>query len=610
MDLEDYWGIGPKTRDRLEGSLGTERAIAAIEAADIPALVEAGLSRGRATRVLRHAHGEAGMDLLTTPDTRRVYKSLIDRLAAHAVTAEAADRIRVLTPLATTEAAEMRLDDVALARETWEALDEPTREELLELFESYDEAGSGERAAVEAALALDDARVNSSVFEPIDDLDREALSAAREALRYLDDGEVLENADAELDDDRERLAEVERLEAGGTDVLDAIESGGLRTAEEFGEAFVEHVTAETGVSPARVREITPAEATDAADFVSEGLRTLRMDLREAAEEREAEIRDELQGSIADARAEVDAAIGAVREITLTVSLARFAAAYDLVRPRFVETDCLAVAGARNLALAGTDDCQPVAYAIGEHDLPAVPAVSAVGGDSGGNADPDTDTDPDTDGSEAIDVPSGDRVTVLTGANSGGKTTLLETLCQVVVLAHMGLPVPANEAQLGRFDSVVFHRRHASFNAGVLESTLRTVVPPLTAEGRTLMLVDEFEAITEPGSAANLLHGLVGLSVETGALGVFVTHLAKDLEPLPDRARTDGIFARGLDDDLALDVDYQPRFDSVGRSTPEFIVSRLVANAGSRRERAGFSALADAVGQQAVQRTLSDIEWSA
>jgi len=202
------------------------------------------------------------------------------------------------------------------------------------------------------------------------------------------------------------------------------------------------------------------------------------------------------------------------------------------------------------------------------------------------------------------------VAVLTGANSGGETTLLGTLCQVQLLAQKGLPVPADEAEVGLVDAVVFHRRHASFNAGVLESTLRSVVPPLTDSGRTLMLVDEFEAITEPGSAAELLHGLVTLTVDRSALGVFVTHLADDLEPLPDAARTDGIFAEGLTPDLELSVDYQPRFGTVGKSTPEFIVSRLVANADDPVERSGFETLAEAVGEEAVQQTLSDARWSA
>jgi dsDNA-specific endonuclease/ATPase MutS2 len=129
--------------------------------------------------------------------------------------------------------------------------------------------------------------------------------------------------------------------------------------------------------------------------------------------------------------------------------------------------------------------------------------------------------------------------VLTGANSGGKTTLLETLCECTLLAHMGLGVPADAAEVGRFDAVVFHRRHASFNAGVLESTLRTIVPPVTREAETLMLVDEFEAITEPGRAADTLNGLVRLTVDAGAAGVFVTHLAEELAPLPDAAPPTG-----------------------------------------------------------------------
>jgi hypothetical protein len=146
--------------------------------------------------------------------------------------------------------------------------------------------------------------------------------------------------------------------------------------------------------------------------------------------------------------------------------------------------------------------------------------------------------------------------------------------------------------------VVFHRRHASFNAGVLESTLRSIVPPLSGAGETLMLVDEFEAITEPGRAADLLNGLVELTVDRGAVGVYVTHLAEDLSPLPETARIDGIFAEGLTDDLALRVDYQPRFGTLGKSTPEFIVSRLVANADDRTDRQGFQRLAAAVGEEA------------
>ncbi|MFB6084579.1 MAG: DNA mismatch repair protein [Halorientalis sp.] len=583
MRLEEYWGVGPKTKELLAEGIGEAAAIEAIENADSRALMAAGLSRGRATRILRRANGDEGMAVLATRDTRAVYKSILDLASEFAVTRHAEDRIRVLTPLRDREAMTDRLDTVLAAVDAWRDLPETDREAVVDAFESHDSVGGGERSAVETAVELLDIGVEGGVFDRVAELDRAALSDAADALAALGEGGVDRGVDDRLDALRDQYAAVDELAANRSAVVESVQDS-ARGAGEFREAVCRYVVDETGVPAAAVREAMPDDAADAAGFVGETLRTLVGDRRTAVEEREAEITADLEGVIEDAREAIDAAVDAVDDAALYVSLARFAEAYDLTRPTFVDgRETVAVRGARNLELeAAGEDVQPVDYAVGDHDL-----------DFRGDASP----------------PTGDRVTVLTGANSGGKTTLLETLCQVQLLAQMGLPVPAAAAEVGVVDVVVFHRRHASFNAGVLESTLQTVVPPLTDDGRTLMLVDEFEAITEPGSAADLLHGLVTLTVDEDALGVFVTHLADDLEPLPDAARTDGIFAEGLTADLDLSVDYQPRFGTVGKSTPEFIVSRLVANADDREERAGFETLASAVGQEAVQRTLADAEWS-
>ncbi|MCD2198606.1 DNA mismatch repair protein [Halobacterium sp. KA-4] len=578
MRLEEYWGVGPKTADKLETELGVPDAVDAIESANVRALVDAGISRGRATRILRRANGGEGMDALATDDARAVYKELVALAADYAVTPGAADRIRVRTPLTDRDAMRERLDDVEAARETWAGLDGEAKQAVLDTFDGHDDAGDTQRAAVETALALQNGvSDDSGVFAAVTTLDRDALEDAAEALRHLTGDGVAAGADAKLDRLHERASDLERLERDTFDVLEDVRSQGVEGTDEFREAFVQYVASEAGVEPRRVRNAMAADAADAADFVSTTLRALADDVREDEQDRENEVAAELRGAISNAREEVDAAVAAVSDLAVDVSLARFAEAHDLTRPDFVDADAIAVENARNLSLAADGgDVQPVTYAVGDHSL---------------------------------DPPNGDRVTVLTGANSGGKTTLLETLCQVAVLAAMGLPVPADRAELGPVDAIVFHRRHASFNAGVLEATLNSVVPPLTEGDRTLMLVDEFEAITEPGSAADLLHGLVTLTVDEQALGVFVTHLADDLEPLPDVARTDGIFAEGLSQDLDLLVDYQPRFGTVGKSTPEFIVSRLVADAGDRAERAGYETLARAVGEEAVQRTLADAEWS-
>jgi len=572
MRLEEYWGVGPKTSALLTEELGVERAVTAIETADLRTLADAGLGRGRATRILRRASGGEGMDVLATGDARAVYRDLVERASEHALTRQAADRIRVLTPLTSRERMEERLDAVLAALEAWRAMDEATRAAVVDAYEAYD-SRAGEAAAVEAALALQDTGAEGGVFAPIAALDREALAAAADALAARQ-GDV-----AGVDDDLDRLRTeyeaVEELAADATAVLDAVQSG-ARTTAEFEEAFVDHLDRETELALSTVREAMATDAVDAESFVRETLRALVDDRRAAMEERRETVHEELSATVERHRGAIDDAVAAVDDAAFHLSLARFADAHDLTRPELVDERTLAVTGARNLELAtGDESVQPIDYAVGPTDL---------------------------------DLPA-ERVAVLTGANSGGKTTLLETLCAVTLLAHMGLPVPAERAVVGIVDSVVFHRRHASFNAGVLESTLRSVVPPLTAGGRTLMLVDEFEAITEPGSAADLLHGLVTLTVGRDAMGTFVTHLAEDLEPLPDDARVDGIFAEGLTPDLELAVDYQPRFHTLGKSTPEFIVSRLVADAADRDERAGFETLAEAVGQEAVQRTLSDARWS-
>ncbi|AGB31294.1 DNA mismatch repair protein MutS domain-containing protein [Natrinema pellirubrum DSM 15624] len=588
MRLEEYWGVGPKTRERLVDELGNEAAVRAIENGDVRALADAGLARGRATRILRRATGGAGMDILSTSDARSAYKELLDLAVDHAVTQRAADRIRVLTPLATREAMDSRLDDVIAARDAWAALEEEEREAVLAAYERYDEREGSEYAAVEAALALLEAGVDSGPFAAIADLERDRLADAADALAALDGSRVREGADDELDRLRETLGAIEDMDANALELIEELRSEGVRDVEGFRQSFEDHLLTETGVTIDRVRAAMATDATDATDFVGTTLRTLRTDLTEAVDEREQAVASDLEDTLDNAREAVDRAVDAVDDIALHLSLARFALEYDCTRPVFVENESAAVSvvNARNLTLAARDDesVQPVTYGLGDHGVSSVP--EGVGS-----------------------VPGQQRVAVLTGANSGGKTTLLETLCQIVLLATMGLPVPADRAEVTPVDSLVFHRRHASFNAGVLESTLKSIVPPLSTGGRTLMLVDEFEAITEPGSAADLLHGLVTLSVDREALGVFVTHLADDLEPLPTEARVDGIFAEGLNPDLELLVDYQPRFDTVGRSTPEFIVSRLVANADDRGERAGFETLAEAVGNDVVQRTLADARWT-
>lgn len=171
--------------------------------------------------------------------------------------------------------------------------------------------------------------------------------------------------------------------------------------------------------------------------------------------------------------------------------------------------------------------------------------------------------------------NGERVVILTGANSGGKTSLLELISQIVILAHMGFPVPAEKAWVEPLDELFFFRRkRSSYGAGAFETALRSFARSLAKEGKKLILIDEFEAITEPGAAVKIIGELLKIAHEREFYVVIVSHLGEDLKRELPFARVDGIEAQGLDENLNLIVDRQPKFGVLGKSTPELIVERL------------------------------------
>ncbi len=192
---------------------------------------------------------------------------------------------------------------------------------------------------------------------------------------------------------------------------------------------------------------------------------------------------------------------------------------------------------------------------------------------------------------------GERVVLLTGANSGGKTTLLKTIAQVVLMAQSGLPVFAREAWVAPFDRVYFlSKPQGEVGAGALEQMVRTLARIATSEGRRLVLVDELEAATEAGAAARLLAGFIEyLAAQEDVVAVVVTHLASEvLAALPEAVRgsvrVDGIEAVGLDDNYNLIVDRNPHYYVLARSTPELVVKKLAKTAKRRGEKQFYERL--------------------
>ena len=169
--------------------------------------------------------------------------------------------------------------------------------------------------------------------------------------------------------------------------------------------------------------------------------------------------------------------------------------------------------------------------------------------------------------------------LLTGANSGGKTTLLECMAYACILGHMGLPVPAKRARIGKVEALhILAKAGGTQSAGALEQTLVELATVVSDPTPKLILADELEAITEPGAGARIIAGmLLAAEAQKDTTMLLVTHLAPAILAATERddLRVDGIEASGLGADLELLVDRTPKRNHLARSTPELIVKRLV-----------------------------------
>jgi DNA mismatch repair protein MutS2 len=186
-----------------------------------------------------------------------------------------------------------------------------------------------------------------------------------------------------------------------------------------------------------------------------------------------------------------------------------------------------------------------------------------------------------------------RVVLLSGVNSGGKTSLLELLAQCVILGYMGFPVPAKELELGPVEEFYyFGKSKGTLDAGAFETTLKQFSVLSETSGK-LVLADELESITEPGASARIIAGILEyLSRNEQSLGIFVSHLSElILENTEAEVRVDGIEADGLDSHLELIVNRNPVYNRIARSTPELIVERLLRKT-TGKEQEFYSHLKD------------------
>jgi hypothetical protein len=167
-----------------------------------------------------------------------------------------------------------------------------------------------------------------------------------------------------------------------------------------------------------------------------------------------------------------------------------------------------------------------------------------------------------------------KCSILTGANSGGKTTLIEHVLQLISLFQLGLPT-TGKISLPVFSEIYyFAKNKGSMSKGAFE-TLLTQMSEIKPGNKTLILADEIEAVTEPGVAGNIIAATADYYIQKNCFLIIATHLGHEIkEILPPKTRIDGIEAKGLTEDFELIVDHNPVLGRLANSTPELIVEKM------------------------------------
>ena len=140
----------------------------------------------------------------------------------------------------------------------------------------------------------------------------------------------------------------------------------------------------------------------------------------------------------------------------------------------------------------------------------------------------------------IDLDLGElRALVISGPNTGGKTVALKTLGLAALLHQCGLRPPAAEAALPVFDEVladIGDRQSIEMSLSTFSGHVRTLVSILAAAtDRSLVLLDEVAAGTDPEEGSALARALVERLAGQARLTVVTTHYGELKEWASSRA---------------------------------------------------------------------------
>lgn len=609
--LEQLPGVGATLARKIRAAYGDEATFKeACQGLDIDRLLEVeGLSERRAFELVAHVRQRDGRELALTERARDLRRELEDLLAGYGQTSLAKRHLRLLPTLRDPDAIRERSDRVMRAREFCEKSDRASIQRALARLGRLREPGRVGNLSRPIIVSDEDAEI--SLRER--GLDRWLrIVHSKDAGRYARDAELVLDAST---GDLEELGDAAHVVAvRGADPL-------WKLVPEREVQFVETnratLEAMRDLAALTDRESTAAEALDAA---SQATPMAASDLQKAGQEALLAAQAALESMLGQlslsgsqlvefvTKGGTPKALDGARAEAARIGRERFRLLtglnFDPFEPGLplrLDEELLEEAMETQRARARVDLFRRQQEAAKTIDALRLPLEQELRSWIEFDVDfalgcfaMDFDAQPAQSGNrlrferahhlrfrrrgecQPIDYELGDpNVAVLTGANSGGKTSLLELVSQLVLLHHWGLPVPAQKAEIPILEELLCVAPVRGADAGAFETFLRELFPPLTRPGRKLLLLDEVENITELEAAGKILGVFLDEVGRSNHLCILVTHLPGEvLARTRARVRIDGIDAIGLDEKFNLIVDRQPRLNHRARSTPEFILRRV------------------------------------
>ncbi len=299
-------------------------------------------------------------------------------------------------------------------------------------------------------------------------------------------------------------------------------------------------------------------------------------LLKVEEEREVrKVLRRLAGEVARVANPLGHAISQMARLDLIQSKARFALDFQMAVPHCSDDKSLLLKGARHPVLMHIFRHEKSGF-IGDAtrtERQVVPIDVALGG--------------------------GHDILVITGPNTGGKTVVLKTIGLLSLMAQSGMAVPAGQGTcLPVFDAVfadIGDEQSLEQSLSTFSSHMTQVARILkTATARSLILLDEMGAGTDPAEGAALGQAILSEVGQLGCLAAVTTHLG-DIKKYA--LRKPKLLNAGVEfDPVSLRPTYRLIAGTTGKSCALLIAksldlpSRLLTRARKilRRKRAGLA----------------------